>query len=330
LRPCRSTLNDAGLRRQRRAAQCRRQQHLAGHGRPQHRQQHRRRFRHRAQRQRRRLGRRRQHPDQDRRRHAPAFGRQHLLRRHRSSPPAPLQIGADNNLGTAPGAATAGQLTLDGGTLQTTANFTLNANRGIALGAGDGTIQTNTGTTLTYNGIALGAGDLNKTGGGTLALGGANNYGGATNINAGTLQLGASNVLPNTTAVTVASGATFDVNNRTETVSSLAGAGTVTLGTGTGTLILAGAGTSTTFSGAINGSPGDKLQLNAGTTFTLGKSNVFRRCHHAGPQRRHPRGRRQFQRHGRPAHARRQLGVSITSTTPPPSPSPTPTARPAP
>ena len=73
----------------------------------------------------------------------------------------------------------------------------------------------------------------------------------------------------------MASGATFDVNNRTETVSSLAGAGTVTLGTGTGTLIVAGAGTSTTFSGAINGATGDKLQLNAGTTFTLGKSNVF-------------------------------------------------------
>src|SRR5207249_846216 len=37
-----------------------------------------------------------------------------------------LSVNADNNLGTAPGSATAGQLTFGGGTLATTANFTLN------------------------------------------------------------------------------------------------------------------------------------------------------------------------------------------------------------
>jgi autotransporter-associated beta strand protein len=41
-----------------------------------------------------------------------------------------LSVNADNRLGAAPGAVTPNKLTFDGGTLQTTATFTLNANRG--------------------------------------------------------------------------------------------------------------------------------------------------------------------------------------------------------
>ena len=44
-----------------------------------------------------------------------------------------ISISADSGLGSAPGSATAGHLTLNGGTLQSTADFTMNANRGIAL-----------------------------------------------------------------------------------------------------------------------------------------------------------------------------------------------------
>ena len=46
-----------------------------------------------------------------------------------------VKISADTRLGTAPGSATAGQLTLAGGTLETSATMTLSANRGIALTA---------------------------------------------------------------------------------------------------------------------------------------------------------------------------------------------------
>ena len=93
---------------------------------------------------------------------------------------------------------------------------------------------------------------LQKLGTGTLTLGSTtNSYGGKTVITEGTLRLGTSGVIPNGSAVTIASGATFDVNNLTETIGSLAGVGTVALGTGT--LIAGGNNTSTVFSGAITG-----------------------------------------------------------------------------
>lgn len=106
-----------------------------------------------------------------------------------------LAISSDANLGTAPASATPGQLTLDGGTLENTASFTLNPNRGVALGDAGGTFLTDTATTLTYDGIVAGSGALVKTGTGTLALNGANTYAGGTTINAGRLLLSADSAL---------------------------------------------------------------------------------------------------------------------------------------
>jgi autotransporter-associated beta strand protein len=180
-----------------------------------------------------------------------------------------VSISADNNLGTAPGAATAGHLTLNGGTLQNTATMTLNANRGISLGASGGTIQTDAGTTLTYNGIAADSGALAKTGTGTLILGGANTYTGATNINAGTLQLAANNVLSDTTAVTVAGGATLNVATRTDTIGSLAGAGTVALGAA-GALTTGANNSSTTFTGNLSGTGANSVTKVGSGTMTIG------------------------------------------------------------
>lgn len=176
-----------------------------------------------------------------------------------------LKVSADNNLGAAPGSATAGQLTLNGGTLENTTTMTLSANRGIALGASGGTLLTDAGTTLTYNGIAAGSGALTKAGNGTLILGGANTYTGATNITAGTLRLGAGSAAPSASAVSVASGATFDVNSKTATVGSLSGAGTTSLGSGA--LTAGGDNTSTDFSGVISGT-GSLTKTGSGT-FTL-------------------------------------------------------------
>ena len=180
-----------------------------------------------------------------------------------------VAISTDTNLGTAPGAATAGQLTLNGGTLETTATTTLNANRGIALGTSGGTLQTDAATTLTYNGIATGAGTLTKTGTGTLVLGGVNTYTGATAINAGTLTTSVANALAPTTAVTVASGATYNLNSFSNTIGSLAGAGAVTLGSAT---LTTGDSTNTTFAGVVSGS-GNLTKVGTGT-MTLSGANT--------------------------------------------------------
>ncbi|WP_164738510.1 autotransporter outer membrane beta-barrel domain-containing protein [Aquabacter cavernae] len=95
-----------------------------------------------------------------------------------------LRVSSDENLGDSSGA-----LGLMGAaTLATTANIT--SARAITLGTGGGTFAPDTGTTLTLSGTITGAGGLVKDGLGTLILLGANDYGGGTTINAGTLQLG--------------------------------------------------------------------------------------------------------------------------------------------
>jgi filamentous hemagglutinin family protein len=119
--------------------------------------------------------------------------------------------------------------------------------------------------------ILAGAVSLNKSTGGTVVLSGNNAYTGATNVGAGTLQLGSANRVPNTSAVTVASGAMFDLNNFADTVGSIAGAGTIALGSAT--LTTGGDGTSTTFSGAINGT-GALTKTGAGT-LTLSGTNTY-------------------------------------------------------
>jgi autotransporter-associated beta strand protein len=109
-----------------------------------------------------------------------------------------LQVSSDGNLGAAPGAATPGRIVInDGGTLQSTASFTLNANRGIAIGpnanSGSGTFNVNSGTTLTYGGIIAnnpaGTGGLTKIRFGGLTLSGANTYSGPTAVRNGSLTL---------------------------------------------------------------------------------------------------------------------------------------------
>jgi autotransporter-associated beta strand protein len=118
------------------------------------------------------------------------------------------------------------------------------------------------------NGSTSTAGVLTKSGAGTLTLSGNNTYTGGTNINAGTLQLGNSERIANNTAVTIASGATFDLNNFTETIGALSGTGTVQLGSG---MLTVGSGNaSSTFSGAFAGGDTGTFAKTGTGTLTFG------------------------------------------------------------
>ncbi len=131
------------------------------------------------------------------------------------------------------------------------------------------------GSTLTFNSQIAGTSGFTKTGTGTLTLGStANAYTGTTTVNAGTLLLGASNVIPDASALVIGSGATVDLGwGHSETVASLAGAGTLDIKGGPFTV---GDSTSTTFSGVLMDSGGYGSLVKQGTgTLTLSGANTF-------------------------------------------------------
>ncbi len=187
-----------------------------------------------------------------------------------------LNISDDSNLGTAPGTATANKLNLNGGTLEASAAFTLDANRGVTLGSSNGTIQVDPTFALTYNGVVAGSGALTKTGTGALTLGGANTYSGATTITAGTLQTAATDVIASSSALTInnAASAVFDLNDFDQTVGTLTGGGVaggnITLGSGTLTVDQESAGV---YAGIISGSGG--LTKDNDATLTLTGANTY-------------------------------------------------------
>jgi outer membrane autotransporter protein len=151
---------------------------------------------------------------------------------------------------------------------------------GSIAGAGNYVLGTNTLTvggndlSTEVSGVISGSGgSLVKVGTGTLTLAGANTYGGATIVETGVLAAGATNTFSPNSAVTVASGATLELNGFNQTIPGLTNAGLVNMGIGTppGTLLattnyIGNGGTiaMNTFLGT-DGSPSDKLVINAGT-----------------------------------------------------------------
>ena len=127
---------------------------------------------------------------------------------------ATLEIANANALGT-------GRLDLVGtdtesATLAVTASTTIANNITVA---GDPTFDIASGTTTTISGVianGTSAGDVVKTGAGTLTLTAANTYSGPTTISAGTLALSGAGSIAGSSAVT--NNATFDVTQATGNV----------------------------------------------------------------------------------------------------------------
>ena len=197
-----------------------------------------------------------------------------------------LVLSADANLGTAPGAATPASLVIDGGILSTSGTFSINSNRGIAIGpssgTGSGTFNVTSGE-LTYAGIITsntgsGTGSLVKTGGGTLTLGGANLYSGNTVISAGTLKIANATAIPSGLSKgDVVLDSTLDLYGNSITVNGLSGAGTITSSLAGAVILTAGANNkSGAFNGVIQNGGGTLALTKTGTgTLTLGGNNTF-------------------------------------------------------
>ncbi|MFO1436672.1 MAG: autotransporter-associated beta strand repeat-containing protein [Verrucomicrobiaceae bacterium] len=148
------------------------------------------------------------------------------------------------------------------------------------------TVTDNGGAPVAFAGViqetgtGANGGSFTKAGTNTLILTGGNNYSGATTINGGILQTGASNlvqVIPDRSAVVLADAAStsLDLNGVNETIGSLAGGGStggnVTLGAAQ--LTVGMNGTSTSFGGVISGTGG--LSKVGNGTLTLTGNNIF-------------------------------------------------------
>jgi autotransporter-associated beta strand protein len=144
-----------------------------------------------------------------------------------------LAISTDRNLGAVPVAVDANNLVLNGGSLRFMPGFTtLHANRGLQLGAGNGTLNTDAAVSVDYAGVISGAGALTKAGAGSFTLNAAQTYTGTTTVSAGTLVVGdGSNTTAalSTNAINVASGSTLKFNHSADVtlVSDVRGAGDV-------------------------------------------------------------------------------------------------------
>ena len=132
-------------------------------------------------------------------------------------------------------------------------------------------INVATGLDLKISGQIVGSTSITKVGAGQLTFSGSNSYTGDTNVNEGVLFAASANTMSAQSAVAVASGAKFDLNNLNQTIGSLSGSGDVDIGTAI--LTLGGNNRDTTFSGTISGTGG--LVKRGSGVFTLSGNNAF-------------------------------------------------------
>jgi autotransporter-associated beta strand protein len=148
----------------------------------------------------------------------------------------------------------------------------------LALGNGEGVITVTSGNALAISTpiTITSGGGLTKTGAGTLTIGSSDTYTGQTTINQGTLTTGVTNSFNGSTgtALQVNSGGTLNINNTTQTITTLdlTGTGAVVNATTGGTLSLGG---TVTYDSSTNPGPGatisvSDLALNGTQVFNIG------------------------------------------------------------
>lgn len=132
-------------------------------------------------------------------------------------------------------------ITLSGGTLGATANWTSSANMTLS---GSSRIKTSDSLGVVHNislsGSLTGTGELIKTGSGTLSLSGSNSYTGRTTVSEGTLLIASNAAVSGSSAIDLTNGGSLDVSNvagfTLTSGQALEGAGTVsgaiTIGSG--------------------------------------------------------------------------------------------------
>jgi hypothetical protein len=180
-----------------------------------------------------------------------------------------------------PNAATGQTLNFTAATTSTTAQTLNNLN---VSAASTLDVESNTsggGTTLTI-GAMTGSGNLTAIGNSTVLIGGNNPTftGGLKLTGTGTVQMNAATALSASNAVTVGTGATFDLNGYSQTIAGLSDVsgvgGTVTNSGAAGTLTLGGSG-ATSFGGVIAGGANISLtvSLTGGGTQTITGGNTY-------------------------------------------------------
>ena len=187
-----------------------------------------------------------------------------------ANPSGPVTINAGNTL-------TLGAAAIDIDLSTATADLTLNCP--LALGA-DSIWEIAPTQTLTVAGPITGAFPITKQGNGkTVLSSGSNSYTGNTTLTAGTLQLGADNVIPDGIGNgNVSATGTLDLNGKSETINGLSGAGIIdnTLAA-TSPILTVGANDQTsTFGGIIQDTSGTLNLVKTGTgSLVLGGANTL-------------------------------------------------------
>ena len=184
-----------------------------------------------------------------------------------------LSISNDANLGNSTVlGASAAALTLNGGTLQVTANT--DGIRAINLGASGGTFDVSAGAGVTENGPVSGTGALTKTGAGSLNIGGLNSgsdFSGDITVNGGTLGINVG-IGGLNSGITINSGGSLDVRNREFKYGALSGTGgSLNMG---GSLLTFASSSNSTFAGQITGDGASRFtKAGTGTLTLTGNSN---------------------------------------------------------
>ncbi|MEO5917303.1 MAG: autotransporter-associated beta strand repeat-containing protein [Luteolibacter sp.] len=160
-------------------------------------------------------------------------------------------INSANSLGNS-----TGSLTINAGTLETTANIT--TTRPISIGNATSAITTDPGTTYTVNTGMTGSGTLNKNGTGTLTILGANNIAGGTVVNAGTFEIKYPGSVAS--AITLNTGTTFTLSATGGNSSFVGTAITVN-----GSTTFKSSATANGYSGNLTGNASSVININPST-----------------------------------------------------------------